>query len=179
MWTNPNRSSLTSVGEKRCVSVTLKNRARTGVSKGKLRDAVLMLLDSVLPSDSCKSPPPNGKKLSESEKKNRAETLSAPPRNSRSQFEVNWSSVNLPGRLMANAPVVGLPLGIRKPLEVPPNWLLLNWRSLTAIGSRLVTPTGRPVGKKVAIKEASVRFWASGSVGIVVLINVPAERPLR
>src|SRR5256885_7324547 len=76
-----------------------------------------MLLPSVLPSDSCKSPPPKGRKLSESEKKNRAESLSAPPRNSRSQLEVNWSSVNFPVRLIAKAPVLGSPLGIRKPLR--------------------------------------------------------------
>src|SRR5258705_4463182 len=87
--TNPNRNSFTSVGENKCVSVALKKRARTGVSKGKLRDVELMLLASVLPSDSCKSPAPNGRKLSESEKKKRAEILSVPPRNSRSQFEVN------------------------------------------------------------------------------------------
>src|SRR6516164_707242 len=117
MCTNPNRSSFTKVGEKRCVSVRLKKRACTGVSNGKFSEAELMLLASVLPNDSCKSPAPNGKKLSESEKKKRAEILSVPPRNSRSQFVVNWSSLYFPGRLMAK---VG-PLGIRKPFEVPPN----------------------------------------------------------
>src|SRR6266568_3143967 len=87
--TKPKRNSFTTVGEKRCVSVALKNRACTGVSKGKFSDAELTLLASVLPSDSCRSPPPKGKKLSESEKKNRAEALSWPPRNSQSQFVVN------------------------------------------------------------------------------------------
>src|SRR6202043_3496551 len=90
MWTKPNRNSFTSLGENKCVSVTLKNRAWTGVSNGKLSDEELTLLASVLPRDSGKSPPPNGRKLSESEKKKRTETLSWPPRNSRSQFEVNW-----------------------------------------------------------------------------------------
>src|SRR5216683_4204048 len=109
MCTKPNRNSFTSVGEKRCVSVTLKKRARTGVSKGKFSDVELMLLASVLPSDSWRSPPPNGRKLSESEKKKRAEILSWPPWNSRSQFEVNWSSENFPGSLKANDPVFTTP----------------------------------------------------------------------
>src|SRR5260370_29172878 len=134
--TKPNRNSFTRFGENRCVSVTLKKRARTGVSKGKFSDVELMLLASVLPSDSCRSPPPNGRKLSESEKKKRAEILSWPPRNSRSQFEVNWSSENFPGLLKAKGPVFTTPLvnpgvhatvhpavtwpdGIRNPLFVP------------------------------------------------------------
>src|ERR1700758_5216248 len=99
MCTKPKRNSFTRVGEKRWVSVRFKKRAWTGVSNGKFRDAELMLLASVLPSDSCKSPPPNGSKLSESEKKNRADSLSASLRNPRSQLEVNWSSVYFPGRL--------------------------------------------------------------------------------
>src|SRR6476646_10062844 len=122
--TKPNLNSFTSVGEKRCVSVIFKKRARTGVSNGKFRDEELTLLASVLPSDSCRSPPPKGRKLSESEKKNLAEILSCPLRNSRSQLVVNWSSVYFPGRLMANAPVAGSLVGIRSPLVVPPNWLL-------------------------------------------------------
>src|SRR6202043_2832252 len=123
MWTKPNRNSFTSVGENKCVSVTFKNRARTGVSNGKFSDEELTLLASVLPRDSCRSPPPKGRKLSESEKKNRTDTLSWPLRNSRSQLVVNWSSVYFPGRLMANAPVVGSLLGISNPLVDPPNWL--------------------------------------------------------
>src|ERR1700747_2145010 len=79
----------------------LKKRAWTGVSNGKFNDAELMLLASVLPSDSWRSPPPKGSNDSESEKKKRAESLSCPPRNSRSQLEVNWSSLYLPGRLTA------------------------------------------------------------------------------
>src|SRR5205823_14853487 len=109
MCTKPKRNSFTSVGEKRCVSVALKKRALTGVSKGKFNDVELMLLASVLPSDSWRSPPPNGRKLSESEKKKRAEILSCPPRNSRSQFEVNWSSENFPGSLKAKALVFTTP----------------------------------------------------------------------
>src|SRR5260221_14078761 len=89
IWENPNRNLFTSAGENKGVSVALKKRARTGVSKGKLKDVELMLLASGLPSDSCKSPPPNGRKLSETEKKKRAEILSVPPRNSRSQLEGN------------------------------------------------------------------------------------------
>src|SRR5580692_12977656 len=122
--TKPKRNSFTSVGENKCVSVTLKNRVCTGVSNGKFRDDELTLLASVLPRDSCRSPPPKGRKLSESEKKKRAESLSWPLRNSRSQLVVNWSSVYFPGRLMANAPVRGSLLGIRNPFDVPPNWLL-------------------------------------------------------
>src|SRR5258708_14246419 len=76
MCTNPKRNSFTSIGENRCVSVALKNRACTGVSNGKFSAVELMLLASVLPSDSWRSPAPNGRKLSESEKKNREETLS-------------------------------------------------------------------------------------------------------
>src|SRR5271165_1764792 len=80
MCTKPKRNSFTSVGENRWVSVTLKNREWTGVSKGKFKDDELTALASVLPSDSCRSPPPNGRKPSESEKKKRTETLSWPPR---------------------------------------------------------------------------------------------------
>src|SRR5580698_7029995 len=124
MWTKPNRNSFNRVGENKCVSVTFKNRAWTGVSNGKFSDEELTLLASVLPRDSCRSPPPKGRKLSESEKKKRAESLSWPLRNSRTQLVVNWSSVYFPGRLMAKAPVVGSLLGIRNPFDVPPNWLL-------------------------------------------------------
>jgi hypothetical protein len=59
------------------------------VSNGKFSELALTALARVDPSDSCKSPPPNGSKLSESEKKKRTDNLSWPPRNSRSQFEVN------------------------------------------------------------------------------------------
>src|ERR1700733_2828571 len=111
--TKPKRNSLTSVGEKRCGSPIFRKRACTGTSNGKFSELELTALASVDPRDSCKSPPPNGRRLSESEKKNRTDSLSWPPRNSRSQFEVNWSSVYLPGLLTANAPVVALPLGIK------------------------------------------------------------------
>src|SRR5690242_20237329 len=133
-----------------------------------------MLLESVLPRDSGRSPPPNGRKDSESEKKKRAEILSCPPRNSRSQFVVNWSSVYLPGRLIAKAPkAAGSPLGIKKPLEAPPNWLLLKFRSLLTTGSIAVV-----VFPKNAFEmDASER--SAGSVGSVELMKVPGERPLR
>src|SRR5271155_4751466 len=124
MCTKPNLNSFTSVGEKRWVSVIFRKRAFTGVSNGKFSEEELTLLANVLPRDSCRSPPPKGRKLSESEKKNRAEILSCPPRNSRSQLLVNWSSVYFPVRLMANAPVAGSLVGISSPLLVPPNWLL-------------------------------------------------------
>src|SRR6267143_2127634 len=39
-------------------------------------------------------------------------------------------------------------------------------------------PAGRPAGKNSAIKDASERFWASGRVGMVVLMKVPAENIL-
>src|SRR5271154_149464 len=133
--TKPNLNSFTSVGEKRCVSVIFRKRAFTGVSNGKLSEEELTLLASVLPKDSCRSPPPKGRKLSESEKKNRAESLSWPLRNSRSQLVVNWLSVYFPARLMANAPVVGSLLGINKPLVVPPNWLLWKFNKLNTTGS--------------------------------------------
>src|ERR1700689_2812581 len=87
--TKPKRNSFTSVGENKCVSVTFRNRERTGVSNGKFSEEELTLLASVLPSDSCRSPAPNGRKLAELEKKKRTETLSCPPRNSRSQLVVN------------------------------------------------------------------------------------------
>src|SRR5215470_9329189 len=88
MCTKPKRNSFTSAGEKRCVSVILRKRACTGVSNGKFSEAELMLLASVLPRDSWRSPAPKGRVLSESEKKNRAERLSVPPRNDLSQLDV-------------------------------------------------------------------------------------------
>src|ERR1700720_461785 len=174
MCTKPKRNSFTSVGENRCVSVTLKKRACTGVSNGKFRDEELTLLASVLPRDSGRSPPPNGRKLSEFEKKNRAETLSWPPRNSRSQLVVNWSSVYLPGLLMANEFVAGSLLGIKNPLVAPPNWLLLKFSSLRTTGSIAVVA----FPKKACEIDACERSTA-GSEGMVVLMNVPGESPLR
>src|SRR5260370_37331232 len=101
MCTKAKRSSFTSVGEKRCVSVALKKRAATGVSNGKFNDVALMLLASVLPSDSWRSPPPNGRELSEAERTKAAEVVSWPPRDSRSKFRVSLSCVNFPGLLHA------------------------------------------------------------------------------
>src|ERR1700675_1208491 len=87
--TKPNRKSFTSVGENKCVSLMLKKRVRTGRSYGKFSAVDWMLLDSVEPMDSCRSPAPKGRNESACEKKNRALSLSVPPRNSRSQFAVN------------------------------------------------------------------------------------------
>src|ERR1700730_10794202 len=148
MCTKPKRNSLTSVGENRWLSVIFRKRACTGVSNGKFSDAELMLLAKVLPRDSWRSPPPKGRRDSESEKKKRAENLSRPPRNSRSQLEVNWSSLYWPGRLTAKgtglagsqrfAPagaVVGA--GNRYPPVLPPNGELLKFKSANATGSML------------------------------------------
>src|SRR5438445_13480715 len=76
MCTKPKRKSLTSVGEKRCVSFTLKKRPWTGISYGKFKSVALMLLANVPPSEACKPPAPNGSHESESEKQNRAAILS-------------------------------------------------------------------------------------------------------
>src|SRR5258707_8778022 len=191
--TKPNRNSFTRFGENRCVSVTLKKRARAGVSKGKFSDVELMLLGTVLHSDSCRSPPPNGRKLSESEKKKRAEILSWPPRNSRSQFEVNWSSENLPGSLNRKAPVFTTPFvnpgvqprvhpaatwpdGIRNPL-FNPNCPVVSSRckspvppALERMGSMLGSP-------KALFRLAGER--SAGKRGMFELMNVPGESPLR
>src|SRR5215467_4974747 len=75
MRTKPKRKSLTSDGENKCVSDTLKNRSFTGRSYGKFRSVPLMLP----PNDACKPPAPKGTWLSEFEKKKRAETLSLEP----------------------------------------------------------------------------------------------------
>src|SRR5437868_3143844 len=99
--TYPKRKSLTSVGENRWVSETLKKRSLTGNLNGKFRSVPLILP----PNEACRPPAPKGTFCSELEKKNRAEILSCELRNSRSQFAVNWSSVNLPGLLIANCPV--------------------------------------------------------------------------
>src|ERR1700724_2006425 len=84
MRTYPKRNSLTSAGENKCVSLALKKRPLTGRSYGKFKSAALMLLAKVPPSEACRPPAPKGKKDSALEKKKRAETLSWPPRNSRS-----------------------------------------------------------------------------------------------
>src|ERR1700686_8406 len=84
MRTYPKRNSLTSAGENKCVSLALKKRPLTGKSYGKFKSAALILLARVPPREACKPPAPNGREDSALEKKNRAETLSCPPRNSRS-----------------------------------------------------------------------------------------------
>src|SRR6201987_3065468 len=99
MRTKPKRKSFTTAGENRWVSSILRNRALIGRSYGKSRSVALMLLARVAPREACNPPAPNGKNDSEFEKKKRAESLSLPPRNSRSQVVVNWSSVYLPGLL--------------------------------------------------------------------------------
>src|SRR5216684_7922467 len=100
-----------------------------------------MLLARVPPKEACKPPAPKGRNDSASEKKNRRETLSRPAPNSRSQLEVNWSSVYFPGLVAINGAVayaalagfrLGVPTeGIRKPLGSP-NWLLLYWSNASA-----------------------------------------------
>src|SRR5579864_3230822 len=105
MWTQPKRKSLTRVGENRWVSATDIRRSSTGRSKGKFRSEPLMLP----PSEACRPPAPKGTSCSELEKKKRYATLSLPPRNSRSQLVVNWSSVKRPGLLKAKGPVLRLP----------------------------------------------------------------------
>ena len=74
--------------------------AGNGRSYGKFKSVALMLLAKVPPREACNPPAPKGRSDSALEKKKRAETLSVPLRNSRSQLVVNWSSVYLPGRLM-------------------------------------------------------------------------------
>src|ERR1700737_4252153 len=106
-----------------------------------------MLLAKVPPSDACSPPAPKGRNDSALEKKNRADTLSLPPRNSRSHVAVNWSSVYRPGLLTMYWPVFTEPLtgskpgvqsceqfaaatpeGIRKPSGLG-NWLFLSCNS--------------------------------------------------
>ena len=80
----------------------------------------------------------------------------------------------LPGVLIAKAPVAGSLLGIRKPLLAPPNWLLLKLRSLLTTGSIGVVV----LPKNAWEMEASERS-ANGIEGMVVLMKVPGESPLR
>src|SRR5260370_27992032 len=113
------RKSLTGAGVKRCVSLIERKRAATGISKGKSRSVALMLLCSVPPSEACKPPAPNGRLVSELEKKKRAPSLSLLALNSLSQLVVNWSSVYFPGLLTSSGPLdPGVPAieGIRNPL---------------------------------------------------------------
>src|SRR5207302_1426538 len=113
-----------------------------------------MLLASVPPSEACRPPAPKGSSDSEFEKKNRAETLSCAPRNSRSQFVVNWSSVYLPDRLTVKSPVPvpsSRTLGIRNPLGSP-NWLLLNWSSFRINRRRCVVEEGLRNGLLRAVR---------------------------
>src|SRR5229473_3736669 len=193
MCTNPKRSSFTSVGEKRCVSVALKKRAATGVSNGKFNDVELILLASVLPSDSWRSPPPNGRKLSESEKKKRAEILSWPPRNSRSQFDVNWSSVNFPGLLNAKAPVFQVPFvspGVQPEVHPAPTWpegirnalFAPNCPVVSSRCKRPVPPVLERIGSMLGSPKTLSRLAgerSAGRRGMFELMNVPGESPLR
>src|SRR5579884_3497403 len=106
MCTRPKRKSFTREGEKICVSEIVNRRSLTGKSNGKFKSEPLTLPQR----EACRPPAPKGTCCSESEKKKRTATLSLPPRNSRSQLVVNWSSLNFPGRLMAKGPVFRLPL---------------------------------------------------------------------
>src|SRR5256885_14480741 len=140
------RNSLTSLGEKRCVSLAVKNRPFRGRSYGKLRSVALILLERVPPREACSPPAPKGSKDSELEKKKRVEILSWPPRNSRSQFVVNWSSEYFPGLLMMKEPVPpGVPgiVGMRNPPGLLPNWLLLKFKRASTTGSMSAAVSGK------------------------------------
>jgi len=98
-----------------------------------------MLLCRVPPKDACNPPAPNGKLVSEFEKKNRAPILSLLELNSLSQFVVNWSSVYFPGLLTRSGPVnpaVPAIEGIRKPLgSLKRLFLPLKFKSFRTSGS--------------------------------------------
>src|SRR6266436_9449053 len=139
-----------------------------------------MLLANVPPREACKPPAPKGSKDSALEKKKRAETLSWPARNSRSQLVVNWSSVYLPGRLMmkgaeltlteqvsASTVTPGVPgtEGSKNPLASPPNWLLLKFKSDKITGSMAMGTAGQPpgliaVGAVAGVLKVAARFPA-------------------
>src|SRR5437763_3931978 len=160
-----------------------------------------MLLASVPPKEASKPPAPKGRKDSEAEKKKRADILSWPPRNSRSQLVVNWSSVYFPVLLTTNGAefnvtwqVTGFTLtpgapgkeGIRYPPVVFPNWLLLNCSSFRTTGSM---PGSGIAGHDPAagvLKSAIISFTKLGEVrsdGRIgnpgLSICVPGDRALR
>src|SRR6266403_4046975 len=181
MWTKPKRNSFTRVGEKRCVSLAVKNRPFRGRSYGKLRSVALMLLERVPPREAWRPPAPKGRTDSELEKKNRAATLSWPPRNSRSQLVVNWSSLYFPGLLIMKVPVPpAVPgiVGIRNPPGLLPNWSLLKFKRASTTGSISAAVRGKAeVLNAVAIEAASRMGGSTGNAEL--LICVPGERALR
>src|SRR5208282_6472492 len=91
---------------------------------------------------------PNGSKVSELDQKKRSDKRSFPPRNSRSQFAVNWLSENLPGSLIRKGTEVRQGVdagtfvgrGYKYPPAAAPNWLLFALSRLNATGSMLGTP---------------------------------------
>src|SRR4029077_3099191 len=107
---------------------------------------------------------PNGSKVSESDQKKRSARWSLPPRNSRSQLAVNWSSRNFPGLVRMSEPVFKLELhvlvagskvwvtpgvpatvGNRKPPGLAPNWFPGTFNNARATGSIDVRGTaGQP-----------------------------------
>src|ERR1700727_1805445 len=89
----PKRKSLIRLLLKTCVSVMLPKRLWRGISKGKFR----LFKPGSPPVWMPKESAPKGSKVSEFDQKNRSDRRSLPPRNSRSQFAVNWLSVNFPG----------------------------------------------------------------------------------
>src|SRR6267378_2107396 len=150
-------------------------------SYGKLRSVALILLERVPPSEAWRPPAPKGSSDSELEKKKRAETLSWPPRNSRSQLVVNWSSVYFPGLLTMKVPVSpAVPgiVGIRNPPGLLPNCLLLKFNRASTTGSMSVPASGKSGVLNAAAIASAVR--TGGSTGSAeLLIWVPGERALR
>src|SRR5258707_10956087 len=159
------------------------------MSKGKSRSVELMLLCKVPPSEACNPPAPNGKLVSELEKKNRAPILSLLELNSLSQFVVNWSSVYFPALLKTYGAVTYAALfgsrlaeapgteGIKKPLGSP-NKPPFAWKSFRTSGSIMFGVMGA-----VAVLNASAMEVASRWVGRTgkpgLLIWVPGESALR
>jgi len=128
MCTKPKRNSFTRVGEKRCVSLAVKNRALQREIIGEVEIGGADAAGERAAEGSLEAACAEGKQRFRMEKKKRAETLSWPARNSRSQLVVNWSSVYFPGLLIMKVPVLpaapGI-VGIRNPPGLLPNWSLL------------------------------------------------------
>src|ERR1700678_200313 len=122
----------------------LPNRLCSGTSRGKLR----LLVPGSPPVWMPKESAPKGSKVSELDQKKRSDKWSLPPRNSRSQFAVNWLSVNLPGSVTTKGSYVRQGVvegtlvgsGYKYPPAPAPNWLLLKFSRLNATGSMLGTP---------------------------------------
>jgi len=157
----PNRNSFTSAGENNVRFRGVKEARAHRRSKGKLRDVELMLLASVLPSDSCKSPAQTAENFRNRKREARGNLIGAAA-NSRSQFRGKLIVGEFSGWLTANAPVAGSPLGIRKPLECSAELIALELKQFYGDGIQAGDARGKTGGKKLAIKDASERFWAFG-----------------